>query len=422
MVMKTHFFLMSTVALLGTSLLTTGYAASTSEYLHFTRHRDSNGNLLMAPTQHQAEAAVMQKTVMPSQPQMFERRTTDWGMSVQEVKENEPVQSSWDLQSPVLADYEQRVAYHTQIEGIEAALTYTFYDNHLGQAKYVFEPQHEDAVEFVQDFHAVKNWITRSYGAPTSVQEIWLDTLYQYDSSLWGQAVKRGHLVMVAEWKNPGTDIVLMLDGGDDSVGLVADFSSTTFVIPVSLDTQNWEGNVEAAIEESIDNDEASPAELAIDPLVEDIPRQDMTHDHEDSGAFHPEGAVASQARDNGIEEFEGIGQMLNKQFPVNEPVSKEFAVTVPVTKEFPIKEVDHEFMDEHFMGEQHLMGEGMMQDSSIEPSVDVQTPENAVDMSRAKPLESSLKESAIAAHPTNEHAMGEQTMETEAELDPQHL
>lgn len=422
MVMKTHFFLMSTVALLGASLLTTGYAASTSEYLHFTRHRDSNGNLLMAPIQHQAEAAAMQKTVMPSQPQMFEQRTTDWGMSVQEVKDNEPVQSSWDLQSPVLADYEQRVAYHTQIEGIEAALTYTFYDNHLGQAKYVFEPQHEDAVEFVQDFHAVKNWITRSYGAPTFVQEIWLDTLYQYDSSLWGQAVKRGHLVVVAEWENPGTDIVLMLDGGDDTVGLVADFSSTTFVVPVSLDTQNWEENVEAALEKSIHSDEAFPAEPAIDPSVEDIPRQDMTHDIEGSGAFHPEGGVASQARDNEIEAFQGIGQMLNKEFPVNEPVTKEFVVTAPVTKEFPLKEVDHEFMDEHFMGEQHLMGEGMMQDPSIEPSVDIQAPENTIDMSGAKPLESSLKDSAIEPHPTNEHAMGEHAMEAEAELDPQHL
>jgi hypothetical protein len=197
-VMKTHLFLIGALSVLGTSLLTTSYAASPSEYLHFTRHRDSNGNLLMAPTQHQAESSVMQKTVMPSQPKTFERRSTDWGMSVQEVKENEPVQFSWELQSPVLSDNEQRVAYHTQIEGVEAALTYTFYENHLGQAKYVFEPQHDDAVEYVQDFHTLKNWISQSYGSPTSVQEIWLENLYQYDKNLWGQAVMRGHLVMVA--------------------------------------------------------------------------------------------------------------------------------------------------------------------------------------------------------------------------------
>ncbi len=242
--MKTHFFLMSLVALLGTAVLTTSYAANTSEYLHFTRHRDSQGNLLMAPTQPQSETSVIQKTMMPSQPKTLERRSTDWGMSSQDVKANEPVQPSWELQSPVLAENEQRVAYHTQIEGIEAALTYTFYEDHLGQAKYVFEPQHDDAVEYVQDFHTVKNWISQSYGSPTSVQDIWLDTLYQYDQSLWGQAVLRGHLVMVAEWKQPGTDIVLMLDGGDDTIGLVADFASTTFVVPVSFAIGSMEESV----------------------------------------------------------------------------------------------------------------------------------------------------------------------------------
>ena len=174
MAMKTHLILMSTVAVLGASFVTTSFAAPPSEYLHFTRHRDSNGNLLMGPTQHQAESSVMQKTMMPSQPKTFERRSTDWGMSVQEVKENEPIQSTWELQFPVLADFERRVAYHTQIEGIEAGLTYTFYQDHLGQAKYVFEPQHEDSAEFVNDFDTVKNWISQSYGSPTLSQEIWL--------------------------------------------------------------------------------------------------------------------------------------------------------------------------------------------------------------------------------------------------------
>ena len=79
----------------------------------------------------------------------------------------------------------QRLAYRTQIEGIDTSLSYTFYQDQLAQAKYVFEPQHEDSSNFIHDFHAVQDWINRSYGAPTSVQEIWLDNLYQYDKSLW---------------------------------------------------------------------------------------------------------------------------------------------------------------------------------------------------------------------------------------------
>ena len=464
--MKTHLFLIGAVSLLGTSLLATSYAANTSEYLHFTRHRDSNGNLLMGPTQHQAEPSVMQKTMMPAQPKTFERRSTDWGMSVQEVKDNEPIQSTWELQSPVLADFERRVAYHTQIEGIEAGLTYTFYQEHLGQAKYVFEPQHEDTAEFVNDFDTVKNWISQSYGPPTSSQEIWLDKLYQYDKSLWGQAIKRGHLVMVAEWKNPGTEIVLVLDGGDDTVGLVADFASTTFVVPVSLDNQSHEESVEAMVEETTIQETLS-TEPAVDPLVEDLSGQDMTHDIEGSGEFQPESEVASQGPVSEMNELEEIEQMLNEEYPISVPAepamegsSMGSGINGPVLDEAVIEaapdtqasmtseEVMHETLDEHSIGEQTLMDEGMSKDLPIKSSVDVPASENLMDMSESMPVEPSSEGQAMEAHPTDEPVMDmsetmtaepssegqvreahptdnhatDHVMEAETELEPQHL
>ncbi len=425
--MKTHFFLMSTVAVLGTSLLATSYAASNSEYIHLTRHRDSNGNLLMAPAQHQAEPSV-QKTVMPSQPKTLERRSTDWGMSVQEVKDNELVQSSWDLQSPVLADYEARIAYHTQIEGIEAALTYSFYENHLGQAKYVFEPQHEDAVEFVQDFKTVKNWIKQSYGEPTSVQEIWLDELYQYDSSLWGQAVMRGHLVMVAEWKNPGTDIVLVLDGGDDTVGLVADFSSTTFVVPVSFDTRSMEGNVEAAIEDNT-TQQALPTESTEKSGNQDVSVQDLSPEQKGQVELEADTEVASKGPANEIQDLEEIEQLLDEEHPpakLAEPATEDGsadagmnnAVSEEAKKEatpdthasMHHEAVEHDILNEQLIDEQHLVGEGSLdkgveQDGLIEPSVTIHEPEQPtdMDMSELMPLESSAKEPTAAVHHVDE-------------------
>ena len=432
--MKTHLFLIGALSVLGTSLLTTSYAASPSEYLHFTRHRDSNGNLLMAPTQHQAEPSVMQKTVMPSQPKTFERRSTDWGMSVQEVKENEPIQFSWELQSPVLSDYEQRVAYHTQIEGVEAALTYTFYEDHLGQAKYVFEPQHDDAVEYVQDFHTLKNWISQSYGSPTSLQEIWLEKLYQYDENLWGQAVMRGHLVMVAEWKNPGTDIVLVLNGGDDTVGLVADFASTTFVVPVSFDPQSQEESVEEVIEDTTIQ-EALPTEPTADALSEEGSVQDMPNENGVGGESQPETEVASQGPENEIQELEEIEQILNEDYPLiegglmdsrmKEAVNEETAIEADSdTKASMNTEVKYpEIMDEHPVDEQRLLDEDM---DLVEPSGDTPAPERAMDMPEEMSSEPSIEEQVTDTHPADEHAMNEHSndhaMETEAELDPHHL
>lgn len=404
-VMKTHLFVIGATAVFGASLLTTSFASNTPDYLHLTRHRDSAGNLLMGPTQHQSEPSVKQKTMMPSQPKTFERRSTDWGMSAQEVKANEPIQPSWELRSPILPDYEQRVAYHTKIEGIEAALTYSFYENHLGQAKYVFEPQHDDVVKYVQNFHDVKTWINQSYGAPTSVQEIWLDTLYQYDQTLWGQAVLRGHLVMVAEWQKPGTDIVLVLDGGDDTVGLVADFTSTTVVVPVSFDTQSQEGNVEAVMEETmIEN--TLPTEPTPDAMIDEASVQDMSHENELGGASQSETEVVSQTPQNEINELAEIEAMLNEAYPLNEPIT-------PVMKGGSIDSGIHEAVRE---------------EAANEPSADVnQAPDNTMNMPEAIPAEPSLEgQPAEASPPAADHAMGkhanDHVMEAETELAPQHL
>ncbi|GJL70041.1 MAG: hypothetical protein NPIRA06_26760 [Nitrospirales bacterium] len=241
--MKTLFSLTGAVVMLGSTLVTTSLAFEASEHLILTRHRDSNGHLLAGPTHHQAQPSVIQKTVVPAQPQTFERRSTEWGMNAQEVKLNEPVQPVWDLQSPVLEPYEQRVGYRRQIEGIDASLTYTFYEDQLAQANYLFEPKHDDAVDYVQDFQTVKDWITQSYGMPTSFQEIWLDSLYQYDKSLWGQALLRGHLKMVAEWRNETTNITLILDGGEDTIGLMADFDSVAIIAPAPMEARIIEEN-----------------------------------------------------------------------------------------------------------------------------------------------------------------------------------
>lgn len=278
--MKTHSFLTGAVIMMGTTLLTTSFAYEASEYLLLTRHRDSNGQLLAGPTHHQSPPSVIQKTVVPAQPQTLERRSTEWGMNAQEVKLNEPVQPVWELQSPVLEPYEQRVGYRRQIEGIDASLTYTFYEDQLAQANYLFEPNHDDAADYVKDFHTLQNWITQSYGVPTSVQEIWLDSLYQYDQSLWGQALLRGHLKMVAEWRNDTTNITLLLDGGEDTVGLMADFDSVAVIAPVSMEAKVIE-EIPPVEETTIEKISVSEAPSMEAPSGEEMPTETISQENQ---------------------------------------------------------------------------------------------------------------------------------------------
>ncbi len=405
--MKTHLFLTGAVVLFGTLVFSTSFAYDSSEYLHFTRHRDSNGNLLAGPTRHQSKDSVMQKTVMPAQPKTIERQSTDWGMHAQEVKDIEPVKPSWELGTPILEDYEQRVAYHTQIEGIDTSLTYTFYEDHLGQAKYVFEPQHEDALDYVADFHTVKNWIGQTYGWPTSVQEIWLDDLYQYDQSLWGQAVLRGHLVMVAEWKQSGTEIVLVLDGGNDTIGLVADFGSTTVVVPVSIKTE--------VMEESVMEDTSVMEAIPIEDL------QGQTNPMEESsmGDTSTETDVTAQT----LLEIDQELEKLMKEYPASEQTLEEL-----LTEENPseaalephdsVPAMDHmegslgqDPMEEHSMSE-HSLIEPSIGENPTEATLESQDPVDAPMEMEGALGEAPMGEPSMSEHSMMEPAVGDQPME----------
>ena len=182
------------------------------------------------------EESIIKKTVIPAQPKSFSFRDTRWGMSIPEVKANETASFSWELHAPILELGEDRLGYHTTVvEDLEAVIAYKFADNQLTNTKYVFESKHEDEIRYLEDYEKVKNWISQTYGQPKSEEQIWLDDLYNYAEELWGKAVVRGHLTMVAEWEVEETSIVLILNGGDENVGLIADFSSKELPSPAQL-------------------------------------------------------------------------------------------------------------------------------------------------------------------------------------------
>ena len=188
------------------------------------------------------EESIIKKTVIPAQPKAFTLHDHRWGMTVPEVKANEKASVSWELHAPTLNLGEDRLGYYKTVEGLETFVSYTFTDNQLTNTKYIFEPGHQEEVQYLENYETVKNWITRTYGSPKSEEVIWLDDLYKYAEELWGKAVVRGHLTMVAEWEVEGTSIVLLLNGGDENIGLVADFSSQDSSLPqqlVSLPARN---------------------------------------------------------------------------------------------------------------------------------------------------------------------------------------
>ena len=183
---------------------------------------------------------VIKKTSIPEEPQSYGLRNTNWGMSVPEVKTTELAELNWELDATILAAGEHRLGYQTYVEGIEAYLTYTFEQSRLTTAKYLFETNEvQDDAQPLLHYKTIKKWIVQTYGQPQSEEKLWVNELYRYAPELWGRALMRGHLTIVDEWVINGTSIVLILNGGEETVGLMAEFtnkdlSSPTQVVHVS--------------------------------------------------------------------------------------------------------------------------------------------------------------------------------------------
>ena len=204
-------------------------------FIYLVHHRDQYGNLVSPPKsspRKDTQKSRAQKTVIPSQPNRYVFRNSQWGMSVTEVKEHETVPLEWEVHAPVLSEGEARIGYRSTIEGIDASIGYSFENHRLVEAKYLFDSHHTDDRHYLEDYRMIQQWITQAYGSPDTEETLWLNDLYRYDPALWGRAIVHGHLTLVTEWNKEGTKIVLLLNGGGDSVGLMANFSAKTLHAP----------------------------------------------------------------------------------------------------------------------------------------------------------------------------------------------
>ncbi len=179
---------------------------------------------------------IVQRTVMTGQSMNYIFRHGNWGMSIPEVKTKETAEFSWELDAPILLVGEHRLGYQTQVNGVDAFLTYGFENDRLRSAKYLFETEDlENDAQPILDYKTVKAWIVKTYGPPLSEDKLWVNELYRYAPELWGRALMRGHLTIVDEWDVDGTTITLLLNGGDEEVGLMAEFMTKDLVFPTEL-------------------------------------------------------------------------------------------------------------------------------------------------------------------------------------------
>lgn len=169
------------------------------------------------------------KTLDPGDPapeqdgQPYDFRKTRWGMSIEEVKRSE---NSKPADGTKVGRF-YFLHYVDTVAGLEAELNYTFEENLLTDAKYIFNDNLSKEIEPTEYFNRIKDSINKEYGEPIQYSEVWTKDQYKDKPELHNKALYAGDVSYAAFWQTPDTVISLMLfknifDGG---INLIATYS-----------------------------------------------------------------------------------------------------------------------------------------------------------------------------------------------------
>lgn len=149
-----------------------------------------------------------------------------WGMSKEEVNKIET--SEFLKEDKGGGDFAglEMLIYKTEIGTLDAFIVYYFAKNLLTRARYLIMEDHTNKNLYLEDFKSIKSQLTSKYGNPERDDSIWSDDLYKDNPSDYGMAISVGHLMYVAEWYPPETEIQLLLKGDNYEINLWVEYTS----------------------------------------------------------------------------------------------------------------------------------------------------------------------------------------------------
>jgi len=140
----------------------------------------------------------------------FNFRKTKWGFNRSQVKEAET--------ATLIQDASEHIAYKGNVANLNCLVVYHFQNNTLYMSSYQFTEEHSNRNDYINDYKKIKKLLTEKYGEPETDDVVWRNNLYKDDRQEWGLAVSIGHLVYMAKWDTPNTEIALMLRGDNYSI------------------------------------------------------------------------------------------------------------------------------------------------------------------------------------------------------------
>ena len=108
----------------------------------------------------------------------------------------------------LVSDQSENLIFSGTVANLDVYAAYQFVGNKLARAVYLFNENHSNENQYLDDYYSVESILTAKYGAPDVADEMdWNNDLYKGDTSNYGMAIAVGDLSMFSQWNTPSEKI-----------------------------------------------------------------------------------------------------------------------------------------------------------------------------------------------------------------------
>ena len=138
-------------------------------------------------------------------------RNADWGMRPAQVIKSEKIK---------LSKGNNDLYGTTEVSGMPVIVLYSFTNDKLTSASYLFEQKHTNQNDYIDDYNRLKKFLSKKYGDPLTDIIDWSNELYKDNYDAWGMAVGMGYLIFKSSWLNDKSSIALLLMGENFKINM----------------------------------------------------------------------------------------------------------------------------------------------------------------------------------------------------------
>ena len=142
-------------------------------------------------------------------------QSSNWGDSVEDVKNSENV-SQW-FQSDSPDGTQSAIYYEGQVDSLPAIIFYAFSNNELIWGKHVFTELHAQQEQYHSDYITINSSLKNTYGIEV-VDYMFSTEKYKNSPDQWGEAIYKGDLLIQTKWENKSSKVFHAIFGENNEI------------------------------------------------------------------------------------------------------------------------------------------------------------------------------------------------------------